>query len=63
MINVDLLKVALGNVRLHTIALGAELGEKPKPPFWSVDNLILEDGANVLLEDGGCVLLEFTPPT
>ena len=63
MISVGLPKVTLGEVRLHTISLGAERdGQKPKPPFWNVDNLLLEDGSNFLLEDGGCVLLEFTPP-
>lgn len=58
MISVGLPKVALGKVQLETIVLGAKRGEyTPTPPFWNVDNLLLEDGANFLLENGGCILI------
>lgn len=58
MISVGLPKVALGKVQLGMIVLGRKRSENiPTPPFWNVDNLLLEDGSNFLLENGGCILI------
>lgn len=48
---VSLLGVKLQKVKLSPVG-------KKKPPFWRVDNLLLEDNYNFLKEDKGAILLE-----
>lgn len=49
--------VSLFGVKLPRVALSEERKEV-KPPFWRVDNLLIDNGDNLLLTDGGCLLIK-----
>lgn len=49
--------VSLPNISFHRVALSKKRKEQ-KPPFWNVDNLLMENGDNLLFEDGSAILLE-----
>ena len=56
----------MNGIGLYTIGLPSVTTEgigwvgksEPKPPFWDVDNILMEDGDSLLNEDGGAFLLE-----
>lgn len=45
------------SVKLPRVALSSERKDV-KPPFWNVDNLLIDNGDNLLLTDGGCLLIK-----
>ena len=49
--------VSLPSVKFRRVALSKKRKEQ-KPPFWNVDNLLMENGDNLIFEDGSAILLE-----
>ena len=56
MLDINIPIVSLLGVKIPIVALSTE--EKKRPPFWNVDNILLEDSNNFLLEDNSAILLE-----